>query len=505
MGSKSHGQLLMVVACLFAVYAFSIAQLKSDPLAPNEYMTISRSFNSDRSQPLTPAETVSRVANRSEQHGPAYFTAVSIWAAATGTDLATLRLLSVFFGLLTVATAYRLASITGDFRLAFFATLITSCTAFFIFFVHEVRMYSLLPLCSAWLVWSYWRLLSSPDFVPWWHWMSFFTSTAAILYVHYFGIFILAAVGIYHLIFAQKNRRWLRISLVAIAGGLMFLPWLPVAIDGLDTGYSIGGSYLNPLEALWVLMDVYTNGCGYLCIVLLACLLWRRQLNSAMTFILLVTLIAVGIALFVNEITTFFIAKRMRYSLVFLPLISTVFAIAFTLIPLPSTWRAAMLVILSCAWFFFFIKFSGSDRLQMYTESARWQLHTVPHFQEFSYRALIVRTEDEPIVSLHPSVELNDFTTKYYTKLFYPTNLVHIYYNENSAPTIQTSGKIIPDLSAFVAEYGSFWLIYKPHQANPQTMSGIFQWMHNYYRSCGRTVDKANAVIERFVRDSDPC
>ena len=41
--------------------------------------------------------------------------------------------------------------------------------------------------------------------------------------------------------------------------------------------------------------------------------------------------------------------------------------------------------------------------------------------------------------------------------------------------------------------------------ANPQTMGGVFQWMHNYYRSCGRTVDNANEVIERFVRDSDPC
>lgn len=126
-------------------------------------------------------------------------------------------------------------------------------------------------------------------------------------------------------------------------------------------------------------------------------------------------------------------------------------------------------------------------------------------FQTFVYHPDIAIEPVEPILSLDPFENVNYVTRTYYQHLLNPASLVHLYYNGAGSLVIQATKKELASLDQFVANYASFWLIYNPHRANPQTMGSIFQWIHNYYRSCGRTVDNANEVIERFVRDSDPC
>ena len=508
MGSGRGGfclRLALVGTCLLIVYAICINNLKSYPLTRDENSTIFRILNPyNLSLVNTPLETLRNVAADSQQHGPLYFILASLWGAAAGTELITLRYLSVLFAVLTVAAVYRLASITGSWRLAFFAALIASCTAFFHSHTYFARMYSLLPFCAAWVVWSYWKLQSSPAGASKWLWLSLFASTAAILYVHYYGIFILAAVGIYHLLCAPKDRRWLQICLVMTAGGLVFLAWLPVALEGLITRRDFFAARLNPVESLQALLSVYANGLWYLGIVLMVIVCWRwRRLNRPVRFLMLITCFAVGAAMLTNEFTAVFVGKRMRYHIVFLPLFAAAFAIALTFIPLPRGRRALVQIMLLIALTLSFHQFSHSDELTHYTNMTEYKAHALPPIHSILYHPAIVLSDEAPILSLHPSAKLHWFVLDYYAKR-YDVSLVHIFYDDGT-PVIQTSGKIIPDLSAFVAEYGSFWLIYKPHEANPQTMSSAFQWMHNYYRSCGRTIDNANEVIEHFVRDSAPC
>ena len=498
-------RLMAVVVCLFAVYAFSTTQLKSYSLTRDENSTIFRILNPyNLSLVNTPLETLRNVAADSQQHGPLYFVLASLWGAVAGTELITLRYLSVLSAVLTVAAVHRLASITGCWRLAFFAAFIVSCTAFFHAHTYFTRMYSLLPFCSAWVLWSYWKLQSSPAGAPKWLWLSLFASAATILYVHYYGIFILAAVGIYHLLCAPKNRRWLQICLAMTAAGLMFLPWLPVAVDGLFTRRNFFSVRLNPIESLHALLTVYANGLWYLGLVLVIVLCWRwRRLNRPARFLMLVTCFAVGAALLTNEFTAVFVSKRMRYNIVFLPLFAAAFATALTFIPLPRGRRALVQIMLLIALAFSFYRFSHSDELTHYTNMTEYKAHALPPIHSILYHPAIALSDEAPILSLHPSAKLHWFILDYYAKR-YNISLVHVFYDDGT-PVIQTSGKIIPNLDAFVANYGSFWLIYQPHETNPQSMSSTFQWMHNYYRSCGRTVDNANEIIERFVRDSDPC
>lgn len=502
---KRRPEFALVLTCLAFVYTIGITNLKSDPIAPNEYMTISRSFE-NHTVPLTPVETLKRVSIRSQQHGPAYFMMVSAWANLTGGDLATLRLLSVFFGVLTVAATYRMATITGNCHVAAAAAFIASCTSFFIYFSHEVRMYSLLPFCAAWLTWSYYVVMASFGKAPRSRWFSLFASAATILYVHYVGFVILAAVALYHVFFARKNSAWLKISITLVSAVLTFLPWLPVAIAGTDTGYSLSDSRLNIPQSIWTFIDVYTNGSAYVGIACIAIVIWRaKRLRRPEIYLLLLALFSVGAVLTVNEFTAIILARRMRYSLVFLPLFAVALAITFRLTPIQTRWRSLVRVTLAIGILLSFFRFSASEKMYTYTEGARWQLQETPHFQALFYDPLIEFNADAPVVSLHPSVALTDFTATFYAKRFKPAPLVHIFYGEDGVPSVQSTVEGIQDLDDFVAQYDGFWLLYNPQIATRQTMSSVIQWVYNYYRSCGRFIDEGHVIVERFVRDSDPC
>ncbi len=505
---RLHGpnfHLFVVTCCLAFVFAAGANNLTSDPIWPNEYMTISRTHD-NLTTPLGPLETVQRVASRSEQHGPLYFLAISIWATFTGSDLATLRLVSIYCGLFTVVAVYRMALITGDHQLALFATIITAFTSIYVFFVHELRMYSLVPFCSAWVIGAYWGLQYSRRDRSRWRWISFYLSIAMTMYVHYFGIITLMAVASYHLVFAPKNRQWARIVFVATAAGITFLPWLYLTIGEMMPTYTLTNSRLDALQVLETLLDVYTNGSWYLGLALVAIVVWRfRYIGRQARYLTLLAVFAVGVALLINEITPIWVARRMRYSLVFLPLLAANFAIALAAVPLPRRLRQLVQATVLCLFIVTFFQFNGSDRLYIYTEGARWKMRATPHFQALLYHPSISLQKDQPVVSLHPSVELTKFTTTFFSKRLKPANLVHIYFGDEGKPVIQSATADIPDLDTFVRKFGSFWLTYNPNETSENSMASIFQWARNYYRSCGVSLNGANIVVEHYVRDSDPC
>ena len=176
-------------------------------------------------------KTIELITQLSPEHAPSYFVLLHLWTKITGSDLMTIRLLSLYFGLLALAFGYRLALVTQDHNTALLAMFLATFMAFFIFYTRLARMYSLLPMVSAWLAWSYWRVRSPANHVRRRNWLSLFASAATILYVHYFGIMTLMAIGAYHLLIARKDRRWIQISVVVLAAGLLFLPWLPVVCN----------------------------------------------------------------------------------------------------------------------------------------------------------------------------------------------------------------------------------------------------------------------------------
>ena len=497
-------QFLFVLPFIFFVFAMGAAHLKSDPIAPNEFMTIARSFD-QLVVPLTPADAINRVARLSAQHGPAYFALVSAWAALTGIDLATLRLVSVFAGMLAVAAIYRLALISRDKRLALYAAIFASFCSIFIFYSHELRMYAMLSLCCAMLTWSYWSLLVARGAArP--LWLVFFAAAASILYVHYFGIIVLLAIGAYHLLFAPKDKHWLRITLVAFAAGLAFLPWLLPIIENVMPGYSLSDSRLLAPQSLWTLLDIFSNGLPVLGLALALIVLFRfTSAPPSLRYLVTVTVFALVIALLVNEITTIFVARRMRYALLYLPFFAVIFGAGLRHLPLPNKWRSTAQTLLLAVFIAAFFAFNNSARMYHYTEGERWRLNDAPPLHLLAYYPEIAFSWDEPILTLHPETDFTDFAQKYYSKRYKPAVLAHIHLADDGAPIVRGTGKDIDDLEHFVGQFGRFWLVTDPRAASRETMPGIFHWIYNFYRSCGALHVDFDAVIERFVRDSFAC
>ena len=251
-----HIRLMILLVCLLIVYAYGVGNLKAYPIGHDETNTAFNFFSPAMDQRFNAIETLESVSTRSPQHGPLYFVVLNLWHWLAGQDLFVLRLLSVYFALIAVSVAYRIALISGHRDSALTAAILLSSLAFFLFFSHIARMYTLLPILAGWLLWSVWQLVSSSGSVARWKWISLFLSIAAIIYAHYFSIVVVAAVGAYMLLHVKKDRRWLQTVMVMAAAGLMFTPWLPVVARGLEGGAELPPVRLSLIESIHAVSSV---------------------------------------------------------------------------------------------------------------------------------------------------------------------------------------------------------------------------------------------------------
>ena len=500
-GSLLH--LLAAVACMLFVWFFGTMGLTSVPLANHdELRTLTHIFGRSISTPQPVYETVASVAQNSEQHGPLYFILLNIWSRIAGSDLFLLRMLSAYFALLSLASTVRLSSILRERHLALVAGFVLGGNWLFLFYARELRMYTLMPLFVSWIVWSYWRLLEATGHEWWRAWLSLVISCALILYLHYFGIFVLAAVGAYHFLFVRKNRRWVQITLALFTGGMLFLPWVPTVFEGFAGFSNKSFVGMNGLESIVSFGLVYGNEVWILPLASLIVIIWhRRVLGKPQRFILILTFLALAILLLTNEIKPILLSRRLRYTLLLAPLLGTGFAIAWSFVPKRTTIR----LLLAVVWIMAFFIYSQNEHSYIATKRKSLEALHAPPFHTLVYHPNIEVAPTESVLSLHPSRKITWITGDYYQKLINPANLVHLHYDGGGKLTFQTTTNPIDSLDNFVSKYAVFWMLYDPQETDEVSMSHIFQWARNYYRSCGRYLDETDAIVERYVRDSDPC
>ena len=465
-GSCLH--LLAALACLLFAWHFGTTGLTRVPLANHdELRTLSHIFGRSVNTPQSLQETITNVVSTSEQHGPLYFILLNVWSRVAGSDLFILRLLSTYFALLSLAAIYRLARISRLRHQALAALFIVSLNALFLFYSRELRMYTLLPFLVVWIVWCYWRLLETTERVNWWTWLSLALSCGLILYVHYFGIFILAAVAMYHLLFVRKNRRWIHITLALIGGGLLFLPWLPTVLKGLEGFSNKSFVGMNGLESLVSFGLVYGNEVWILPLASLIVIIWhRRVLGKPQRFILILTFLALAILLLTNEIKPILLSRRLRYTLLLAPLLGASFAIAWSFV----SKRTPIRLLLAGVWIMAFFIYSQNEHSYIATKRKSLEALHAPPFHTLVYRPNIEVGPTESVLSLHPSRKITWITGDYYQKLINPANLVHLYYDGGGKLTIQTTTNPLDSLEKFVSKYAVFWMLYDPQETDEQSM-----------------------------------
>ncbi|MBF0310281.1 MAG: glycosyltransferase family 39 protein [Magnetococcales bacterium] len=145
-------------------------------------------------------------------HPPLYQVVLRAWYRTFGYTEFVGRALSVLFGVCGVGALYFLGREVAGRRVGLSAALLGALNVFLIAYSQETRSYALLFLLSS-LSWLFFiRLLKDP---LWKRTPGYLLSTMALLYTHYFGLFVVMAQGIAFLghlrVVPQQRGRALRV------------------------------------------------------------------------------------------------------------------------------------------------------------------------------------------------------------------------------------------------------------------------------------------------------
>lgn len=499
---RSRTHFAVVVLCLVLSYTLGLSNIKSSPIAVDEPFTARHLSDSRFDPPYSIAHTVESVIN-SNVHVPGYFVLMNVWIRLAGQDMFSMRLLSLYFGLIAVAFTYRLALQSGGADTAIDAALLAACLAFVVYYSYNIRMYSLLAMLSVWVAWSYWKIASVPGAAPRHCWIAYMSACAAILWVHYYGAILLAAVAVYHLIFAPKDRRWLHISLASIAAVLLIVPWLPVNALGLSNRIIETGNALSLIESVYALASAYTNRLPVIALVAgIAAALHYRRLNPAQKYILILAGAIFLLMLAANEFAPVVVARRLRYTIILALPGACALAIGLNLFPAWRYLRIPFLIL----WIAAFAAYARSDEMLVYTNWLSLNQQKVPHYQDVFYEPDVVTTGTDFIVSFHPDSPIPSRYLGYYGDVPGRVDgLIHIWTNDEGESEIVGLDRRYSSLDSMDAWRFPVWLVYNPEQTDLSEIPAYSDAFARHYQFCGRYIEKPLSVVERYAPVDVPC
>jgi len=190
---------------------------------------------------------------------PLYFLQLRLWRYGVGDSLSSLRANSAFWGSLSVAALYGLASSLPMPSLAsLLAMMILAFSPFHLAYSQELRPYAFAIFLAILGFWMIERLLKEPGrkFL----WGLFFVLLVAELYTHYWESFVVMAQVVYGVFRFSERRRWIWLGLAA-AALLTFSLWTPILWNQLHVVKQANGFWLYaPSGAnLWRTYLAYTG------------------------------------------------------------------------------------------------------------------------------------------------------------------------------------------------------------------------------------------------------
>jgi mannosyltransferase len=169
---------------------------------------------------------------RHDGHPPLYYLLLHFWIDLFGSGDVAVRALSGVFGLLTLPLAYVAGRRRGGPLLAWITLSVVALSPFAVRYSDEARMYSLVMLLS------FAGYLLADDVLrrgkdDLWRLGAVAVVAAALLYTHYWALWLLAAAGLVAVWRAWRadgpatRRSALRFIGALVVGGVLFVPWLP--------------------------------------------------------------------------------------------------------------------------------------------------------------------------------------------------------------------------------------------------------------------------------------
>lgn len=477
--------------------------LNGDSLFRDELLSVGHSRGVTANHDLN--QIWASVAETSPMHAPGYFLLLGVWGSVTGWSAPGLRLLSLCFVLLSIAWTYRLGRDFVSPQTGVYAAFALATSALLVDYGHAVRMYTLLAALAVVVVWLYLSSVHRADEPRWSHWLSLFVGVAALIYTHYFGMFVLMSLGIYHLLIVRKNRRWWVMSATVTAAGLTFIPWLGVMLTGQESR-----AEFVPFGALQLAATVpYVFANGNLAFVVLVLIfpvwwVWRGKRGRA---VVLIAWMAMALLIVGNAVTPLLSVPRARYLLAFYPLLALLVGMSFAFL---HRWRV-MRVLLIVIWLLSYALFVRSGLLAEYNSMSYKRFDLMLPFPEITRQ-------------LHRHGQQGDFVLTFTVTSgsFYEDKLgmsISDYYfgalgldyamimmprlrEPDARPQILSDDlpeEQIPDhLLTLIGERDRVWLVYQP-LFMPQRLSLYRQVLEAEYDHCATVYEADGLWIDEYL------
>lgn len=506
----------LAVCCLFLVFREGVSQSKRYIIGIDEYhSSLNHVIWLQTGEPKNLSQTLDSVATISPHHTPLYFILLNFWRSFVGNDLMALRVLSAYIAVLCVAITYRLGALTGESKRGVVAMFFLAFYSFFLFHSHNLRMYTLVPLLSAGVLWFNWWLIQKTGRDRVLAWIALTACSTALIYTHYFGLLIILATMIWN-VFATRKVAVVSLSLIsAILAGLLFLPWLPTMITGFTQRADLSATQLSLIESILVIFELHSNGLTIFPICALAAyIVLCKILQPADLYWVFVLLFVIGIMIVANEFIPILVERRMRYTAIlivpFALMYATITRVFLALPPQPfrNSKKTIVLFAILALWLIAHSAFTDSHRLIQFT-SYNWRSlgFPSPHYlNEFLYELESLPGENESILSFHPQSKLSSWQEVYYHHSLKDWNhLIHISRRDEGDLRVQATPPSHRSLDGVAQNETSLWLVYDPKETDLRLEEDFRNWLYAQYKVCEKYLNDAAFEIEYLVHKEVPC
>lgn len=187
---------------------------------------------------------------------PLYYVLANYWTKLVGLSEARLRALSALFGILSIYLIFLVGRLIFDYKVGLISAFILSINYIHIDYSQEARTYGLNILLTLLSVYFLAEALKNKKPL---YWVGHSISSAALVYTHYFGVFVLIFEYMFMLIFIKKYRKAVKSILLSGFGiFILYLPWFPALYrQVLDKNYL--GMYLGNRNILYDMVLIFTQ------------------------------------------------------------------------------------------------------------------------------------------------------------------------------------------------------------------------------------------------------
>jgi hypothetical protein len=339
---RSFGISWLIIPLLLLTTWLGARGLNSDPYWLDEVWSVYTSGGAHYG-PLSPSDLWARNAAEDPRNAVGYHLLLAGWGAFVGWTEFAARASSLLIGVLAVAWTYRLGRDLASPLVGLAAAAVLGTSAYYVYFLHELRAYSLSVLLTVIIVWTYYRIVIARKPSRLFD-VGFALGVVGILYTYYFGVLIVGMLGFYHLLFVPKTRQWWRVPILVGVAALLFVPWFEAMLAGLSISLGdeiLHAKSLGPDEVVKNLFFYFSNGVLLLPMVAVGLAIGQRGTRAAWFFVLA----SISLVVAANYHLQVIESGRERYMLILWPLVAILCGVGFRRMwYFPGKWASVSLL-----------------------------------------------------------------------------------------------------------------------------------------------------------------